>query len=107
MTLAKMHQRLMIEASRPMFQTHDDPVTPREDDTVPVIPMSRWVISSDTGRLTKTYQFKTLLEKVRFVTELMEYEAETQHSPTLNITESEVRVEYITHDVNSVTEIDK
>ena len=99
--------KFLNEAELPMFATQKAPVVPKDDNVGPIIPMARWVISGETGMLTKTYMFQDIGAKVMFVKELMQHELETQHSARLNIDEEQVTVEFITKNVNKVTEIDK
>lgn len=107
MKLSDIHKQFILEAELPMFATQGVPLQPKEDDSGPIIPMARWVISSKTGALTKTYSFQNLDSKVVFLKELLEHEQVTRHSPRLTVDEDQITVEYITRDANKVTELDK
>lgn len=77
-----------------------------EDDIVPLRPVMRWITASG-GSLFKRFSFKNTSERNRFVRELLDYEESVGHSATLKVTDNEVMIALITHDLGVITEIDK
>lgn len=104
-TLMKLHQKLMNESKNDMFGTHKLPIEAQHDDTGPVIPVERWVDIG--GCLKKTYRFRTLDMRNRFVRFLLTHEEDVGHSAELTLTEECVCVKVKTKDIDQVTELDK
>ncbi len=65
-----------------------------------------WERMTDPERLGKTFEFKGHEEYKSFVSELMQYEAETGHYGKVVCEYPKVHVEVYTHDVNGITELD-
>ena len=82
------------------------PIKPVEGD-VAIVPTEKWKKVESPTRLRKTYRFRTQQQRNRFVSELFEYEEETNHNATITVDEGQVTLDVRTKDVDQVTEIDK
>ena len=65
-----------------------------------------WERMSDPERLGKTFEFKDHEEYKGFISEIMQYEAETGHYAKIVCEYPKIHVEVYTHDVNGITELD-
>ena len=73
----------------------------------PIQPKSfEWERMTDPERLGKTFEFKDHAEYTSFISELMQYEAQTGHYAKILCEFPKVHVEVYTHDVNGITELD-
>lgn len=68
---------------------------------------SEWSYISDPERLRRLFKFADTRQRSLFVEELLNAEDTNGHSAKITITGSEVLVEVWTHDINTVTELDK
>jgi len=66
-----------------------------------------WTVQGTPPRLSKTYQFDSITNEVRFIVELLEYQEEVQHHGLLTIDGHDVTAEVWTHDLEDVTELDR
>lgn len=82
-----------------------NPVKPKERPNVPIAATTRW-IKNDEG-LVKTFRFKESEQRDRFVSALLEYETQIQHHGTIVVRSDRVGIMVMTHDLGSVTEVDK
>ena len=67
----------------------------------------KWSIAQDPERLVRSFQFENFSKLRFFLNESLEYMNETQHHGKITIDNNIIYVEAYTHDVNSVTELDK
>lgn len=82
-----------------------NPVKPKERPNVPIAATTRW-IKNDDG-LVKTFRFKESEQRDRFVSALLEYETQIQHHGTIVVRSDRVGIMVMTHDLGTVTEVDK
>lgn len=66
-----------------------------------------WEILQNPERISKTFSFSSLEKQRYFLNELLTYQEEVQHHALVIIDAENVTIETYTHDINSVTEIDK
>ncbi len=82
------------------------PINARE--AVPVIiPIDKWEEKGDPKHLVKAFKFRRGADKVRFVSELVEYEEDVQHHGDIHISEDTVTIVLITKNTEQITERDK
>ena len=95
LTESKVHDGLLPES----FMGNSD---------LPLHPYKReWSLLSGPERLIRTYTFKDLRQRSLFIEELMSAEESHGHHAKITILGYEVTVEVWTHDIDSVTELDK
>lgn len=103
MKLMDLHESFIELAHRPM-NFASNPVIARR--AVPIIvPVDKWE-KSDVG-LVKRFEFRRSEDRIRFVSELMEYEEAVQHHAEMTLKEGEVTLKLITKNVSEVTESDR
>lgn len=68
---------------------------------------NEWSYAADPERLHRLFRFADSRQRSLFVEELLSAEDANGHSAKITITASEVLVEVWTHDINTVTELDK
>ena len=105
MKLQLLHEEFIDKAHRPMTFGRL-PVKPTEDG-VAIVATEKWKKVESPTRLRKTYKFRTQQQRNRFVSELFEYEEETNHNATITVDEGQVTLDVRTKDVDQITEIDK
>ena len=66
-----------------------------------------WEIHQSPERFSKTYRFSNKTQVADFISEIIRYEQDCNHSGTQSIDGLEVTVEVYTHDVNKITELDQ
>lgn len=103
--LQVLHEQFIDAARRPMSFGRL-PIKPVEGD-IAIVPVEKWVTTKDPATLRKTFKFRSMELRNRFVRKLLQYELETQHNAILTIEEDSVFVNLYTKDVNQVTELDK
>lgn len=81
------------------------PIDAKERPDVPIAASTRW--SKTSEGLVKTFLFRLVEQRDQFVGSLLEYEARVQHNATIVIRVDRVGIMVITHDIGSVTELDK
>jgi len=80
------------------------PVVPHEVET-PVFAVDRW--READGALYKTYRFRRMQDRNAFVSLLLTYEANCEHSADIHISEDAVSLKLQTKDLGKATELDK
>jgi len=93
----------MEKAKRPMT-FGKLPVSSRAA-AVPVIAVNKW--KTIDGKLCKSYDFREVEQRNRFVSALLEHEASVGHHAVISIDELTVSLTVCTKDVDVVTELDK
>lgn len=78
-----------------------------ENDLPVTANRSDWVVESSPERLTKKFEFPSTDARNYFISEMLQYEKETSHNAMICIEGKDVTVEVYTHDLMSVTELDK
>jgi len=68
---------------------------------------SDWEIETSPERIVKSFEFDTYKGLNFFIFHLLEYQEEKQHHALISINHRVVKVEAYTHDINSVTHLDK
>ena len=68
---------------------------------------SEWTVAADPERLRRLYEFTNIHQRSLFIEELMASEEAHGHHAKITIEAVTVLVEVWTHDINSVTELDK
>jgi pterin-4a-carbinolamine dehydratase len=101
--LQQLHEQFIEMANRPMT-LGALPITPR-DSEVPVIAIDRWKESG--GALYKTYRFRRMSDRSRFVMGLLAYEAGCEHCADITIKHDTVSLKLQTQDIGKPTELDK
>lgn len=72
----------------------------------PIVVSNKW-LKNDNKSLEKTYSFLNTEQRNKFITKLFEYEQDVGHHATLLLKIDSVVVTLSTHNVNSITELDK
>lgn len=88
--------------------SRDAPIVPKTSEELepPLRPTMRWVVAKG-GSLFKRFEFKNIVERNRFVSEIMEYELETQHNAVLKVDGPAVLIAIQTKDLGALTEQDR
>lgn len=68
---------------------------------------SKWFTKESPERLCRTFEFKSRSEARAFINELLDHEDSCMHHGEIKVQGSNVTVEVFTHDLNSVTALDK
>lgn len=105
MNLKRLHEEF-IEVSRRPMQLGRNPIAPKNVN-LPIVVMNKWETYKNPRRLSKTYKFRKMSDRVIFVNELLEYEEKVKHNADIFVSEDIVRVELMTRDVQQITELDK
>ena len=103
--LTQLHEEFIDMANRPMSFA-DVPVKAREAAPI-IVASEKWEHLKSPECLTKSFKFRRPEDRIRFVTELMEYEMEVQHHAEMLVAEDEVSLKLATKDVDAVTERDR
>jgi len=85
-----------------MLPEHD-PIEPKE--RLPVFVFDRWNLTKDG--LMKSYKFQDRKQLRYFISSIIEYEEQIQHSAKIDILGTKVGITIITETIEIVTEIDK
>ena len=86
------------------------PVSPKENPANIAVMTSRWSQFKDhegNQFLRKSYSFRTLEQRSRFVTGLMDYETSVGHCALVSVAGRSVDVSVTTPGIETVTELDK
>ena len=103
--LQSLHEEFIDAARRPMSFGRL-PIKPLEGD-VAIIAVDKWVTTKNPVSLRKTFKFRSLDLRNKFVKKLLQYEVETQHNAVLTVEESAVMINLHTKDIDQITELDK
>lgn len=100
-----LHETFIDQANRPM----DFGAPPiKAQRPVPIIvPVEKWEEKGEPKRLMKKFEFRRGEDRVRFVTELLEYEQQIQHHGEMFIVEGAVILRLITKTIERITEQDR
>lgn len=80
----------------------------RENHELPVQPTQNvWQVAKNPERLVRVFPFKSLDQRSLFLEYVLEVEEKNQHFAKIIIEGLSVTIEVWTHDINSVTELDK
>jgi len=107
-TFSKLHEEFIEKSRRPM-EFGRLPVYPVETSLdVPIIVTNKWVkiTRDDCKCLTKTFRFRQLSDRNRFVEEVLDCELKTQHSSEVTVKGDAVVITVSTAGIDQVTEID-
>lgn len=78
------------------------------EHTMPVSPVAcNWVVHTSPERFYREFVFQNQSQVLAFVTEVLRYQKEVNHSGTQKIEDNKVSIEVYTHDVNRITELDQ
>ena len=77
--------------------TVNTPIRPKQFD---------WEKMTDPERLGKTFEFSSHHEYRNFLSEVIQYESETNHYAKIVCEFPKVHIEVYTHNVNGITELD-
>lgn len=103
--LTQLHENFINRANEPM---NFDKLPIKPQRPVPVIvPINKWEKEGTPAKLTKQFSFRRQEDRVRFVSELLEYELNVGHHSSLLIDEENVMISLITHGAERITELDK
>lgn len=105
MKLVELHKKFINESSRSVID-HSLPIKPVKNLDVPLIAIEKWRLI-ENGSLSKNYKFESVEDRNRFVNSIMNYELEKGHYAKITVSNKDVTLELITHDVKKVTELDK
>ena len=105
MKLLRLHEEFIDKARRPMSFGRL-PIIPTKDDLA-IIPVNKWEKKESPVRLQKTFLFRDVSLRNRFLQELLDHEQEVGHHAKITLDKESVVVELRTKDVNQVTELDK
>lgn len=103
MKISRLHEEFIEAARRPMSFGRL-PVLPKGSD-VPLIPMDRWVKTSET--MTRTYSFMDGGQRNAFVKELLDHEEEVGHHAVITVEADKVTLLLQTEGIKRVSELDK
>lgn len=103
MSLKQLHREFIEKANRPM-SFGSLPVTAKQS-IAPLIPVERWSRFSD-GSINKTYRFREMGQRDRFVVGLLSYESHVEHNAKITIDHDVVSVSLVTKDLGKATELD-
>ena len=70
------------------------------------IKRATWQHLSNPKRLSKTFIFDNLLQRLFFINEIMKSAEQLQHDIKIVLESNTITIETYTHDMNDVTEID-
>ncbi len=74
----------------------------------PIMPdVCNWTVHASPERFYREFLFENQNQVLAFVTEILRYQKEANHSGTQKIEDNKVSVEVYTHDVNRITELDQ
>ena len=66
-----------------------------------------WVVHESPERFYREYTFQNKAQVLSFITEVMKYEQQANHSGVQKIDDKIVSIEVYTHDINRITELDQ
>lgn len=104
MKLVDLNRRFINESARSIID-HSLPIKPKNLD-VPLVVLEKWKIL-ESGSMSKKYLFESIEDRNRFLISILNYEQENGHYAKVTVTDKQVTLELITHDVNKITELDK
>ena len=79
----------------------------KEDKTLPItVKKETWQHLSNPKRLSKTFIFDNLSQRLFFINEIMKSAEQLQHDIKIVLESNTITIETYTHDMNDVTEID-
>ena len=105
MKLTEMHKNFINESARSIID-HSLPVKAVKNLDVPLIAIEKWQIV-EGGFLQKRYKFENIEDRNRFVNSILNYESDKGHHAKLTLSNVDVTISLITHDVKKITELDK
>ena len=100
-----VYQNFMNEGQEDFTIRRELPVQVKQVPKAPIIANMRWKASEEG--LVKTFLFMHVSQRDKFINSLLEYEDLVKHNATIVIKQDRVGIMVITHDIGSVTEIDK
>ena len=100
-----LHEVFIDRANRPM-DFGAPPIKPQRPVPI-IVPVEKWEEKGDPKRLIKKFEFRRGEDRVRFVTELMDYEEQVQHHGEMFLVEGFVIIRLITKGVERITEQDR
>ena len=79
----------------------------KEDKTLPItVKKETWKHLSNPKRLSKTFIFDNLSQRLFFTNEIMKSAEQLQHDIKIVLESNTISIETYTHDMNDITEID-
>lgn len=105
MKLTDLHENYIRNAERPMFDSHDVPITVAIDPSKPLIAIERWAKINNC--LQKKFIFISSELRNKWLGFIFEYESAVGHHATLLVNHEHVFVRLQTNDIQKITELDK
>lgn len=105
--LMKDYMNECDDRSRTAFERSIQGLLNENHDLPVVAAQQEWEVADGPERLRRKFSFKSLQQRALFVEYLMEVEEKSGHFAKITIEGRDVTVEVWTHEINSVTELDK
>jgi pterin-4a-carbinolamine dehydratase len=100
-----LHESFIDKANRPMT-FGAPPITPQRPVPI-IVPVEKWEEKGEPKRLIKKFEFRRSEDRIRFVTELMDYEEQVQHHGEMFLIEGFVIIRLLTKTVEKIMEQDR
>ena len=98
----------LCEMMSDYFEDTSPKKTVLRETAMPVTPqVCSWVVYDSPERFHREFTFSSNDQVIAFVSEILRYQREANHSGTQRIDVDTVQVEVYTHDVNRITELDQ
>lgn len=80
-----------------------------DTSSLPIVPKSLegWSIQENPKRYSRVFKFGDETKFNSFIMDILELQSETQHHARLTIQYPQIKIDVWTHDLNTITEIDK